>query len=275
MSEPFDQPRSGEAPLLTLVSTSRAADAGYLALADLAQIATAMDADYRIVGGHMVTLLVAVSGVTGLAIRETLDADFGALPKVIGDPRLPAALHERGYRTPEAANRFVCRRRDEYGHLQLVIDILAPSYEGNLRAGQQHGELVVDEIPGLAFAMSRRPVVISIAVRLTGGGTLATRLVLPDLTSAICIKALAYRGRYADKDAVDLWRLLNVAYETGLRQAEWPTTVTGRAAADVLVRFFARRGAPGLRQVSVNRADQARMSAMILAVVGGAADNDR
>jgi hypothetical protein len=51
--------------------------------------------------------------------------------------------------------------------------------------------------------------------------------------------------------------------------------VTGRAAADVLVRFFARRGAPGLRQVSDNRADQARMSAMILAVVGGAAGKDR
>jgi hypothetical protein len=60
MSEPVDQPQPGVAPLLTLVSTSRAADAGYLALADLAQIATAMDADYRIVGGHMVTLLVAV-----------------------------------------------------------------------------------------------------------------------------------------------------------------------------------------------------------------------
>jgi hypothetical protein len=46
--------------------------------------------------------------------------------------------------------------------------------------------------------------------------------------------------------------------------------VTGRTAAEVLVRFFARRGAPGLKQVSKNRGDQARMQAMILAVVGGA-----
>jgi hypothetical protein len=43
---------------LTLVSTSRAADAGYLALADLADIAGTMNVEYRIVGGHMVTLLV-------------------------------------------------------------------------------------------------------------------------------------------------------------------------------------------------------------------------
>lgn len=277
MSEPSIEPHAGEVSRLALVSTSRAADAGYLALADLAQIAAALDADYRIVGGHMVTLLVAASGVSGLVVmRETLDADFGALPEVIGDPRLPDALHERNYRTPEAANRFVCRREDAHGFLDLVIDILAPSYEGMLRSARQHGDLVVDEIPGLAFAMSRPPVVIDVAVRLTGGDALVMRLVLPDLTSAICIKALAYRGRFADKDAIDLWRLLNAAYETGLhRSAVWPATVTGRTAADVLMKFFARRGAPGLKQVSNSRGDQARMSAMILAIVGGATGDDR
>ncbi|GIG85471.1 hypothetical protein [Plantactinospora endophytica] len=45
---------------VSVVSTSRAADAGYLTLADLSAIAATLAVDYRIVGGHMVTLLVAV-----------------------------------------------------------------------------------------------------------------------------------------------------------------------------------------------------------------------
>ena len=47
---------------LGLISTSRAADAGYMTLADLSPLAAELDLDYRIVGGHMVTLLVAVYG---------------------------------------------------------------------------------------------------------------------------------------------------------------------------------------------------------------------
>lgn len=92
---------------VSLASTSRAADAGFLTLADLAHITTSLDLDYRIVGGHMVTLLVALHGVSAqVPLRETADADFAALPTVIADPRLPAALVECGYRSREAANRF-------------------------------------------------------------------------------------------------------------------------------------------------------------------------
>lgn len=60
-----------------VVSTSRAADAGYRTLADLSDIADNLGVDYRIVGGHMVTLLVAAHGVSNsVPMRETLDADF-------------------------------------------------------------------------------------------------------------------------------------------------------------------------------------------------------
>lgn len=90
---------------------------------------------------------------------------------------------------------------------------------------------------------------------------------LPDLTSAICIKALAYRGRFAGKDAVDLWRLMNTAHAFGLRSDSWPTTATGRRAADVLTRFFGRPSGTGLAQVSRSRADQARMRTIVRAVV--------
>ncbi|GAA3738583.1 hypothetical protein GCM10022225_21940 [Plantactinospora mayteni] len=90
---------------ISIVSTSRAADAGYLTLADLSMIAATLGVDYRIVGGHMVTLLVAVHGVADqVPMRETADADFAALPAVIADPRLPPALTRHGYLPRGAAN---------------------------------------------------------------------------------------------------------------------------------------------------------------------------
>jgi hypothetical protein len=255
---------------LALASTSRAADGGYLALADLAEIAATLDVDYRIVGGHMVTLLAGVYGVSEQVIlRETLDADFGAPPEVVADPRLPRALRERRYSTPGAANRFVCQE-NAHRHPDRVIDILAPSFEGRLLSGRQHGGLVVDEIPGLAFALNRPPIEVELGVRLSYGSDIGMRLVLPDLVGALCIKALAYRGRFADKDAVDLWRLMNAAYAAGLRADSWPGTVTGRRAAEVFERFFSRRRAAGLKQVSNRRDDQLRMQAMTFAVVGRA-----
>ncbi|HEX5597269.1 MAG TPA: hypothetical protein VFX61_14820 [Micromonosporaceae bacterium] len=224
--------------------------------------------DYRIVGGHMVTLLVAVFDVSDqVPMRETADADFAALPEVVGDPRLPAALQKRGYVSQKAANRFIREYEDAHGRLDLVIDILAPSFQGILLPNQQHGELFVDEVPGLAPALNRPAMSLELRVRLTGGEGLGMRLTLPDLQSAICVKALAYQGRFADKDAVDLWRLMNAAHAAGLRADHWPASTSWRRAAQVLHRFFGRPRATGLNQISRATADQTRMQALVRAVV--------
>lgn len=261
-------PAPAEPRPVSLVSTSRAADAGFLTLADLAQITTTLDLDYRIVGGHMVTLLVALHGASAqVPLRETADADFAALPTVIADPRLPVALIEHGYRSREAANRFTRDLDDQYGQLSLVIDILAPSYRGGLVPNQRHGDLVVDEVPGLVLALHRPAELLDVRVQLTNGEDLSLRLALPDVTSALCLKALAYRGRFAPKDAVDLWRLIHAAYAAGLRVADWPVSVTGRQAAEVLHRFFGAPAAAGLKQMSASAADRTRMQALVRQVV--------
>lgn len=81
------QPSNPALRPVSLASTSRAADAGFLTLADVSSIALGLGVDYRIVGGHMVTLLVAAYGVADqVPMRETADADFAALPEVIADP---------------------------------------------------------------------------------------------------------------------------------------------------------------------------------------------
>ncbi|MDT0530375.1 hypothetical protein RM555_15395 [Micromonospora sp. DSM 115977] len=269
MTGPTSSSADPKAPKpVSVVSTSRAADTGFLTLADLAQITTALGLDYRIVGGHMVTLLVALHGVSEqVPLRETADADFAALPSVIADPRLPGALLERGYRSREAANRFTRDSADEYGQLSLVIDILAPSYRGALVPNQRHGDLVVDEVPGLVLALHRPAELLDVDVQLTNKGHLSMCVALPDVTSALCLKALAYRGRFAPKDAVDLWRLIHAAHAAGLRTADWPVSITGRQAADVLHRFFGTPDAAGLKQMSSSIADRTRMRALVREIV--------
>ncbi|MFC6015220.1 hypothetical protein ACFP2T_03300 [Plantactinospora solaniradicis] len=269
MTEPVPTQDGVREPLpVSVTSTSRASDAGYLTLADLSAIAAELEIDYRIVGGHMVTLLVAAYGVTDqVPMRETADADFAALPAVIADPRLPAALTNHGYLPQGAANRFVRGHADAYGPLELVVDILAPSYLGTLVPNQRYGDLVVDEVPGLLLALSRPGTAVDLRVRLASGGDLAMRLALPDLSSALCLKALAYRGRFAAKDATDLWRLLNAGYAAGLSESAWPGGITGRQAAQVLHRFFGTPGAAGLKQMSASSRDRTRMQALVRQLV--------
>lgn len=247
-----------------LPSTSRAQDAGYLALRDVGSAAAALEAPYRIVGGHMVSLLVAVHQVAGVPARETVDADFGTTFEVVGDPALVTRLTERGYAQTGSANRFE-RRQDR---LTLAIDVLAPSYTGRLETNQRHGGLVVDEIPGLAFALSRLALDLSLEVRLTDGTTVQVDTTVPEPVAALSLKALAYKSRYGRSDAVDIWRLLEVAHAAGVRAADWPLSATPREAADCLHRFFGVPPATGLVDVSAETRVRTRVRALVSTVVG-------
>jgi hypothetical protein len=70
---------AADAPLshLVLSAASVADDLGYVALADLAQAAGEDTSDYRVIGGHMVTVLAAGWMLGADLYRETGDADLG------------------------------------------------------------------------------------------------------------------------------------------------------------------------------------------------------
>lgn len=252
---------------LDLLSTSRAGDAGYLAAADLADIADELVVDYRLIGGNAVSLLTWVHGVQDATPgRETADADFGADGRVIGDPRLPEALTARGY-APQRSNRFYRTITDARGDLELVIDLLAPSFAGELVNSQRYGNLYVDEVPGLALAIQRPATLVEVRVSLSGGDTLETTLRLPDVVAALILKAYAFRGRYADRDALDIWRLLEAARAAGVTIESWPKSASGRDAASILHRHFGQAGGGGLKGATVNRANQARIRALLASIV--------
>jgi hypothetical protein len=170
---------AGVRSALVVSSTTRAQDAGYHALADVAEVTASLDMEYRIVGGHMVSLLVQAYEATAAPARETADADVAAPFQVLGDPRLVPALIARGY-VQRAGNRFA--KRSPEG-LDLVIDLLAPSYTGTHNPSRPIGDLVVDEIPGLSFALSVAPTVLSLEIELLSGGWCeADRVPIPGLS---------------------------------------------------------------------------------------------
>lgn len=88
---------------VVLAATSVADDLGYVALADLASILG--PSAYRIIGGHMVTALVARWQLGAELYRETGDTDLGVPPVVVREEGLIGLLLERGYEQVEG-NRF-------------------------------------------------------------------------------------------------------------------------------------------------------------------------
>lgn len=248
---------------LVLASTSRAQDAGLLALADVTAMAGDLAVEYRVVGGHMVSLLVAHFAVVGVPERETADADFGASFQVVADPRLPAELVARGF-VPVAGNRFE-RQIDE---LTIAIDILAPSYVGRHQPSRRHGDLYVDEIPGLSYALSQPGVELAVEAVLTDRSELVLSVVVPGPVPALCLKALAYGSRYEAKDAVDVWRLLEVVQTTSAAAAGWPSGSEPRDAKAVLRRHFLDRTAAGVLSVANDTTTQTRVRALVQNIIG-------
>src|SRR5260370_2757490 len=96
---------------LVLSAASVADDLGYVALADLAHALGAVTADYRIIGGHMVTMLAARWQLGAELYRETGDVDLGVPPIVARDYNVVDRLKDLGY-TQVAGNRFARRLSD-------------------------------------------------------------------------------------------------------------------------------------------------------------------
>lgn len=251
---------------VTLASTSRASDAGHLATADIASIATDADIDFRVVGGNAVSLLVWVTGVGELVPdRETNDADLGVPAQMAGADALLAATVRAGYQRT-AGNRFARELQHDGYTMTLEIDVLIPSYTDRMESNQPFGDLVVDAIPGLSLAMARRPTLVQVEARLTTGTEISYTVPLPDPISALCMKAYAYRWRSAERDALDIWRLLEVARKIGLGPADWPKSASGQETATIHA-LFAVPGSTGPAQASPHKANQTRIRALVNAVV--------
>lgn len=77
---------------LTLSAASVADDLGYVALSDLARALGDIPADFRVIGGHLVTVLGARWQLGHELYRETGDVDLGITPIVARDRHVAGRL---------------------------------------------------------------------------------------------------------------------------------------------------------------------------------------
>ena len=263
---------------IVLPATSVADDLGFVALADMA--AAAAGREYRLIGGHMLTMLIARWQLGAELYRETLDTDLGIPPTVAADPAVVDNLLALGYEQT-AGDRFerkmsVFAQATPDREATATIDVLVPSYTSRARQNRRHGDrLVVTEALGLATALRRPAIGMSVVMHRLDGEILEAELLVPDEVSALTVKAFATTVRRKATDVVDVWRCLEIANAAGCSPAEFDAGEPLTAASIVRSQFRERRG-DGMRaltdqlQLSTSRADARfiRLRALIDRVLG-------
>jgi len=271
---------------LTLSAASVADDLGYVALSDLTRALGDIAADFRVIGGHMVTVLAARWHLGHELYRETGDVDLGITPIVARDHHVAGRLNDLGY-TQVAGNRFArglsdipvtMKDNDDSPPQEAFIDVLVPAYTSRARENVQVGEdLFTTEVPGLQLALARPPVIITLELRRLNGEILQGELPFPDEVSALVLKSLATTVRSKDTDVADVWRCLEIAFAAGVGPADFTRGVRAQSAEVIRSLFGSRRGAPVAalaagQRLSAEAADArfTRIRALIAHVLGPA-----
>ncbi len=271
---------------LALGASSVADDLGYVALNDLAGALGDISMDYRVIGGHMVTMLAARWQLDAGFYRETGDVDLGIPPILARDRRVAGRLRDISY-LQVAGNRFArglsdipagMTGRNDLPNPEALIDILVPAYTNRARENVQVGEdLFTTEVLGLQFALARPPATIALELRRLNGQTLRCELPFADELSALVLKSLATSVRSKDTDIADVWRCLEIALAAGLSPDDFSSGVRAESADVIRDLFGSRYGSPmaaiaAEQRLSIEAADEryTRIRALIARVLGPA-----
>ncbi|MBP9051109.1 MAG: hypothetical protein KBF94_00680 [Ilumatobacteraceae bacterium] len=223
-------------------------DVGYVALSDTADVLGSLP--YRVIGGHMVTALVARWQLGGDLYRETADTDLGVPPVVVKEHGMISRLVERGYQRVEG-NRFARPIDDLPATVRgaevlryAVVDVLVASYQTRVRNNRRvSDDLVTTEVPGLALALQREPIRLDMEMHRLNGDRLTIEVRFPDEVAALVLKAFASQVRDKPTDVVDLWRCLEVAYAAGTDPRAFAAGDAAKAARIIRTLFDSREGA--------------------------------
>ncbi|MCK0110546.1 hypothetical protein MWU75_00080 [Ornithinimicrobium sp. F0845] len=102
-------------------------------------------------------------------------------------------------------------------------------------------------------------------MRLTDGSTLTTNLDVPDVIPAIVLKAYAFEARRKLGDALDLWKLFEVAHSLDLHPDAWPARATTRDALKALHTHLVPPSSLGANLARRQRWPHARIAALVKA----------
>jgi hypothetical protein len=138
-----------------------------------------------------------------------------------------------------------------------------------MRTNKRHGAMTLDEIPGLSLALAVPGERLDLHVRLLDDSTIDLITVVPEITAALCVKALGYANRLAPKDALDVWRLLASYRQRTPAPPPWRDTGVERDAAKILRRDFGQTSGSGVQAATNSRAEQAQIRALVLHALSG------
>lgn len=100
-------------------------------------------------------------------------------------------------------------------------------------------ELNESPIPNLAEALRRPGINVLLELQRLNGTVVSAEVMLPDEASALVLKALVWQRRGVDKDAVDLWRMLEVAAAAGVSPGSF-SDAAGAKASEIAKRSFGK-----------------------------------
>jgi hypothetical protein len=247
---------------VVLAAGSVADDLSYIALTDISHLVDTA-ADYRVIGGLMVTALAYRWNLGASLYRETLDVDLGIPPVVASDLDLPGRLKAAGYRQV-AGDRFEKPARDIPSGLGgnaasaycAAIDVLVPAYTSRPRHNVTVApDLVTTEVPGLQIAIARPPVELALDLQRLNGDLSSVRLLFPDEVSALTLKALATTVRIRATDIVDIRRCLEICLAAGVDATAFRRGAAADGAA-IIRKLFDGRQSFGIQTL----AEQQRLS---------------
>jgi hypothetical protein len=234
---------------LVLSAGSVADDVGFVALRDLGRV---MAGDsHRIIGGHMVMMLVARWSLGPDLYRQTQDTDLGVPRTAVTSSVIIDRLTALGYER-RAGNRFARPMSDVPVRLigaeapapEAVVDILVPSYTSRLRQNRRFGDhLVTTEVPGLASALQNPAIEMSLELHRLNGDLLDVEVSVADEVSALVLKAHATTVRSKATDIVDIWRCLEVCFAAGTDPSQFTGPERVGAASRVRELSRSRSGA--------------------------------
>lgn len=163
--------------------------------------------DYRLVGGHMVRLLLEVYPTPRAAKRSTTDAD-AALDDVEVITHVSQHLIGAEFEKRDATLFVKQVAEDQEVEVNLLMARSGP--KPGLKPQYVPGLGQVDTLPELEFALLAPPLVIDVEAHLTDGSVLSYETRVPDLEVAVVLKAHSWTDRRSDKDLQDLFALLEI-----------------------------------------------------------------
>ena len=194
-------------PVQLRVHALNAADAlGYRGQLAVAQ-AVGDRTDYRLIGGHMVRLLLQVYPSKNAVPRSTVDADT-ALNDVEIIGAVTRHLQEDGF-TKVGGNILTKIVANEQ---EVEINLLLPreDHKPGIKPISVPGVGQVDTLPELSFALSSPAVVITVEAHLFEVEVSTYQTRVPTLEMATILKAHSWSSRLSEKDLADLYTLLEI-----------------------------------------------------------------